>query len=364
MDYMNAGSMAQNQNQVPNNPFWSGMMGQRNQANAYPFMQGQFQNQQMDLQRKAMEQEEFASPAAREARQSGLEKTGAVNRADISNLPFKTDAEKQRYIEEIRSLPTLTDEKIAKAGEVIRNVKSQPHRELLANLGTLYDRMHQLPEDTVGPDGFITSSPRGQTYLNEIARFRMLNPGLDIPEGLRTYDPKNTMSDLASIRHSQLNSPEQVGKEKLAHITGGYALEKEGMGNRSDERRAEITAGASRYTADKGAEKAAAAETPAKAVARLHREIRANPDNQEAKDELSGYLNESFGKFLKDHPQKGSLDILAMQGMDNPNKQKQFLEQMQEIRGDYFKEHGIDTPKYEYRVAQGKLQRKLVSKGK
>lgn len=358
MDYLNPFGMVQNQNAVPSNPFWSGMVGQRNQANAYPFMQNSFQSQGLDLQKQAMEVGEFTSPLAQESRRTGLEEGIATKRSNMEILPFKTEHERKRYLEEIRALPALTDEKIARAGEVVRNVKAAPQRELLANLGTLYDMMHKLPDDS-GPDGSMKNPQRAQTYLREVARFRMQNPGIDIPPQLRTYDPDNTMADLAAIRFNQLNSPEQVGKERIENIRGDYKLRDSELDNASRERQVAGTNAATRYAADKAAERAAANETPAKAIARLKKEIRENPKDQEAQDELHGYLQTEFSKYLKERPEKGALDIMYMQGMNDPKSQVQYFERMQQLEGDFYERHGIKIPQYEYRLNGGKVQRKL-----
>lgn len=362
MDYISPFAMAQNQNPVQGNPFWSGMMGERNQQNAYPFMANALQGQEMDLAKKGMENQEFASPLAQRSRATGLQHGIQTKQSEMETLPFKTAADKLRYQEEIRAMPSLTDEKIAKAGEVMRQIKSQPHKELISSLGSLYDLLHKLPEDKMGPDGFVQSSQRGQVYLRELARWQMTHPGVEIPEMLRRYDSHNTMGDLAAIRFNQLNSPEQVGKEKLAHIQGGYKLEEERMGNASAERRADTAAGAARYGADASRDRGQNQETPARALARLKREIRTNPSNQEAKDELEGYLQDGFSKYLKDHPETGNLQIMSMQGMNDPKKQIKYLERMEELQHDYYQGHGINKPIRKYRIdpATGKVQREKL----
>jgi len=87
--------------------------------------------------------------------------------------------------------------------------------------------------------------------------------------------------------------------------------------------------------------------------------LRKDPGNKEAEDELHGYLQGEFVKYLKDSPEKGALDILYMQGMSDPKAQVSYLERKQQLESDFYGRHGIKVPEYEYRIANGKVQRKL-----
>lgn len=336
MNYTNPFGMAQDQNPVPNNPFWSGMQGQRNQANAYPFMQNEMQSQMMDLSKKGIETSEFGSDLARRSRETALTHGIRTKEADMDAMPLRTQAELARYREEIRAIPNLTDEKIARAKQVVDGIQSQPHRELVAGLGSLYDMLHKMPEDQMGPDGHVVSSPRAQTYLREVARFKMLHPKVDIPQQLTQYDPKNTMSDLAAIRFNQLNSPEQVGRERIEHLRGQYKLEETGLDNTSRESVARGNNSATRYAADAAKVRSETPRTAAQIEHSLRERLNKTPNDAEAKAELQSHWTQEFQKSL-------SGDIQYLQLATNPQTAEKAETYKSWRRAQFLHEKGVQA---------------------
>lgn len=118
----------------------------------------------------------------------------------------------------------------------------------------------------------------------------------------------------------------------------GWLMDREqqlaNINNASAEARANTAADA-RIAVGDG--RAPAAETPPKAIARLNSILAKDPNNQEARRELSYYLNKDFvDDFAKDT--RGM--ILATQ----PNKAQEYEAYQQWSRARYFDQHGLENP--------------------
>lgn len=323
MDYVNPFAMYQNVNSVPNNPFYSDMMRHDFQKQATPFIDRMNQSGNMDLMKKGIETGEFASPEATQARMTGHQKRTAENQSYMSMQPHRDNAEQARLAAEIEALPYLNKEKIEKAKLMARQVEGTPMKELYATLGQLYDHMKDAkPEE----QGFL--------YANAINRFQQTNPGVEIPPPLRVFRP-DMIGDFAAIRHSQLFTPEQVGRERVQHIQGGYG---ENVANINANRAvdvANIQARAHVQGAQAGRE---SMETPQRAMARLRRQLRDDPNNEEVQREYSGYVASEFEQRFSRDPRA---QMMAVQANSSPEKAKEYEMFKEWAQSQYMEDQGI-----------------------
>lgn len=326
---MNPMQMFQNVDPTPNNPFWSGMMGQRNQAQAMPFMENQMQDQQMDLMQKRFQMGEFQSPLAVQSRQTNLQHGIATKNAEMEMLPYKNEYERKKYAEDLRALPFMTDEKIAKADQVMRSIKSAPHKALLEELSGAFPHI-QKQQSELG---------KAQAYLAILNKWKAENPNIEVPEQLRMFGP-HMLPDLAAMHYAQVNKPEHVQKLEQIRETGNQALLREGMEQEGANVRNDASVAAQRYTADAGRARAQETMTPQKRLASLKTKL--NRDwNQEDNDEYMGYIQEAWDKKEKDDP---ALLMLRMQGMQG---NKKALADFQLEKRKYFAGHMVN-PDYEW----------------
>lgn len=308
-------------NAVPNNPFYSGAIQAQTEAQAAPFRQMQQQREGLDLQRRTIETGEFADPRSVDARMSGQDLIAAQNKSKTRMVPKQEEAEMKRLDEEIRSLPSVTDAKIAQAQEATRNARSAPQREMFSQLGQLYPVLSKASE-----------TERPFLYLSAMKRMEQL--GIRVPDNLKNYDERH-LGDLAAIYHAQIFSPEQVGKERITQMGNDNRLDVQALHNQGNVEVANINAGAHRYAADAHRE---AAETPAKAMARARLALSKNPDDQNAQRELRGYLEEEFDKrFQKD----GLANMLQIQAANDPAKQQRYLVYREQQKARLFMNEGL-----------------------
>lgn len=320
MDYVNPFGIQQN-NAVPTNPFWSGTIQGQTERQAQPFINNAQQSQGLDLQRKAIETGEFADPRAVRARMSGQELTAAKNESGLRNQPTLEKAERARLDEEIRSLPGVTDAKIAQAQEATRLAQTAPHREMLQDLGQLYPVLQKASEQE-----------KPFLYLSKIEQMKA--KGIKVPESLANYDPRH-LGDLAALYHAQVMTPEQVGKERVVDQQGGNHLEGIAMQGANSLAVAQTSADAHIRGAQIHANNA---ETPAKAEARLRKEMRKDPGNEDTRRELAGYLEERFDKsFQKD----GLGNMLQIQAMQDKGKMNQYLSYKEQQKARLFMNEGL-----------------------
>lgn len=316
-DYSNPMQMFQNVDPTPNNPFWSGMMGARNQATAAPFIDMMQQSQGMDLAKKGMETGEFMSPEAQQVRQKEQQAKGG-----------KADFDIESYKQQIRGLGPEMDARIAKAKDITTRLQGSPYQDFLTDLGQMHDTLNDTPEEQ-----------RPNVWAGAVQRWQMTHPGLQVPENLRQYTPEH-MKDVAAIRFNQLNSPEQVGKERLELMRQDAGMNRETQQQEGATARARIAAEASRYGADKSSDRAQAAETPQKAIARLRRTLARNPKDAESYDEYKSYLDDSWQKEKAQDMTFAMLQIRAMNAQD-PAQQEEAVKKMEELRNKYYADRGV-----------------------
>lgn len=196
MDYSNPESMFQNVDPIKTNPFWSGVQAGQNQAQAQPGMDINRAMQIMGLRKQQMENQEFASPEAMEARRSGLLAKSAENKGIIDKTPDMTAAEISKARAEIKAEPAMTAEKIAKAEQAASAARGKPQEDLIHTIGNSYDSIKAAPE-----------SKRPELWSNAVSQWEQTHPGVQVPERYRQWSP-DRMTDLAATRYAQLHTPE------------------------------------------------------------------------------------------------------------------------------------------------------------
>lgn len=224
MDYFNPGSFMQGDATIES-PFLRSMDRATRQNTAAPFIEMMQANQMMDLNKKRMEHQEFASPFAQEARMSGFEKQGVENRQRIRALPTLTDNEISAAIQNIRSLPHMTDAKIAEAQEVVRKIEGTPAAALFQNIAAAKGYLDSLPEGL----------PREAAARHIINQIKAQYPNAKLPPELLNYNKEawDTYADIG------LNSIEQQNKVKIERMKEDAA-----------QKRVETQGETTRYVAD------------------------------------------------------------------------------------------------------------------
>lgn len=313
----------QGANTVPTNPFWSGVNQGQQEAQTRPFMDMARQSQGMDLQKQSIELGEFADPRAVQARMTGHDAKTAQNQYTINTEPVRSRKDIETMNQEIRSLPHVTDQKIAQAQEAVRKAKGAPAEALYQDMGNLYQTLRETPE-----------SGRALLYEQAIQRWQDKNPGSPLPEQMRTYSPQR-MSELAAIRYAQVNTPEHAQTMDKAGLQSDTALQVENLQQTGANYRADVGA---RATVGAARVRAQESETPPKAIARLRRELRANPGDEAARGELVGYLEENFMQRF----QQDSLgQIMAAQASSGPQAMQAFQVYREQEKFKLFANEGI-----------------------
>lgn len=321
-------------NAVPSNPFWSGVIQGDTEREAAPFIQNAQQSQALDLQRKAIETGEFSDPRAVRARMSGHDLTATKNESEGRLTPKREEAEVARLREEVRSLPHITDAKIAQSQQMTNVAEGTPYHALHGTLASLYPDIHDKPLDQ-----------QMQAYSGAIRKWKQENPRAQLPAH---FDPDNMMTGdsfkkiiMPDIQHMFLggqNTPEQVGKERIVALQGNNQINEQRVRNQGSQTVAEINADAHVRGAQLHLN---SGETPPKAIVRLQKELRQNPDNQEAQRELTGYINSEFEtRFSKD----GRGQMLAVQANSDPKASEMYEQYKAWKKAEYYGEHGIDQP--------------------
>lgn len=323
VQYANPFGLFQDQNPIPSNPFMSGFQSQTNQRTAMPFINQARESSQLELMKKQMMTGEEMSPEAQGARMSAYPLQQAQNESKGRMIKPEEEAQRMRLAEEIRAMPGMTDEKIAKAHLATQNAKAAPHRELLSELGQLYDVVKDAPEQA-----------RPFLYLSALNRWKQTHPGSDVPEQFRNYN-EAMLPDLGAIRHSQLYTPEQVGKER---ITGMQTRSAEGIAGGHDQTSIQVEGMRGASARAVASIHANSQETPPKAEARLRKELRDNPNNEDAQRELTGYLEERFDKSF----QRDNLgNMLQIQATSKPEAMQKYLVYREQQKARLFMNEGV-----------------------
>lgn len=343
--YLNPGSAIDINAGQGDNPFWSAFQGARREQMLQPFVDQARQSGQMDLMRKQMETGEFLGQEAQQQRSLQRRSDMATQQSNIDLQPARTKRELRQIDEDIRSMPGMTDAKIAQAAEITRNAKAAPHREMLSQLGQMYDVLKDAPE-----------ADRPFLYAGRIKQMQGL--GIDVAKELpefANYDPRH-LPDLAAIRHAQIFSPEQVGKERLTMLQGQNQTGVANIHGNAARDVANINADAHRDAARIAAEPKVQ-ETPPKAIARLRKQLAANPDDQESKDEYKYYIDDAWDKKQE---KDISLMMLKMKVLNSSSEQERAAAKSQydEAMYGFYTEKGIPIIKNGYRWKGGNPAKK------
>lgn len=323
MDYINPMQMYQNVNSAPNNPFWSGYQGGQFQQQAQPFIDMMRQGAGYDLQKKAMETGEFMGSTAQAQREAERQAATAKSQYTIATEPERAQTDITGFQQTRRKMPDLTDAEIAKARQTVMNAQSAPAREFIAEAGALADHFDNLDE-----------GQRQQAYDQFINRWHMTHPGAVLPEHLRKYSPE-LHREMKAIHYASVNTPEQIGRERLKdmEVTGG--LQRETLQQAGATDRALIQGQSQRAVASIHAN---TAETPQKAEARIRRQLRDNPNDEDAQRELRGYIEDRFDqRFQRD----GLGQMLQVQAASDPKNLTRYLTYREQQKARLFMNEGI-----------------------
>lgn len=328
--YTNPFGLYADVNPVPQNPFWSGMMGARNQMTAQPFIDMMEQSQGLDLMKKGMETGEFMGQEAQGVRSQQRRAAGAESQFKIDTLPNDAKLRNEQTAQELRSLPYMTDQKIEQAKLATQNAKAAPQRELLSELGQLHEPLSQA-----------SPQERPFMYLSAIERWKQTHPGVDVPPQFRMYND-SILPDLAAIRYAQIYTPEQVGKERQIRLQGDEAMRRARLEGNDKVRTALIGYDTHVDTAEAMRERSR--ETPPQAVARLRRELTAKPDQPEKIDELRYHMEDQWNTEVQRDP---GLAVLRMQAMtaEDPKRREELMSRYDDQRWSFFAEKGIYLPR-------------------
>lgn len=285
-DLTNPFSFLQNQDPVPTNPFYSAMTAADNRRTAQPFIDQLKEAGDLTMQKKRMETGEFLGQEAQGVRSQDRRAKGAEAQYSIDTLPGKSKRDIEQYAQDIRALPSMTDEKIAAANRATEMHKGGANKDLLTELGQAYDLMHGKDQAT-----------QKQVYEQAIGRWQQTHPMSPLPQQYQQFDPAH-VADLAAIRHSQIYTPEQMGKERLSSMETTRELGKTNVQGRT----ARDVAYIQQYGHIEGAKiNAAAGETTDRQISRLRTQIRNSPDDEESRSQLKSILEGKFHEgFQKD----------------------------------------------------------------
>lgn len=338
VQYANPFGLYQDQNPIPTNPFMSGMQAQQNMNTAQPFINQAQESSNLELMKKRMMTGEEMSPQAQGARMSAYPLQQSQNESKQRMVLPEEQAQQQRLAEEIRGLPGVTDQKIAQAKLARQAAEGTPMRHLHDELGTLYDTIKDAPE-----------TARPFLYASSLARWRQTHPGSDVPEEFRNYDPR-ILPDLAAIRHSQIETGEQRGKEALEAMRNDTTLKAGGIHNQGSADVARINADA-HVAGIRIMDATKQQETPPKAIARLRKSLAADPNDQEAKDEYKYYIDDAWDKRQE---KDMSLMMLKMQALGNdPKASVEAKAKYDQAQYEFYSEKGIPIVKNGYEWVKG-----------
>lgn len=197
---------------------------------AQPFIDMARQKQQMSVQQEQMKTNEFASPQAQQARMSGFERQGAENTAAAQLAPVKGQADIAAERSRLQQMPSMTAQRIAEAEEATIVAKGRPQERLIRDLGNIEGALQNAPQEI-----------RPMLYEEEIRRWQQRNPGAQLPQEFRTYNPEN----MALIRYASIYTPQYEQKLGELKQQGTNSLATQTLQNQGSERTAQIAAGAS-----------------------------------------------------------------------------------------------------------------------
>lgn len=333
-EYMNPFAGLPNPQNEPDNPFMRGMMTSERRRTVQPFLDMSRQEGQIDLQKKLMQAQEFASPEAVEARRSGLTATTAKNRFDEQKAKFDFDR-----------LPEEQKLKFAEIGNKLRKEEAQPHMEMFQELASLSDVLEKTPEQH-----------RPLVYRQWVDRFEQTNKR-PIPEKFKNYTPQ-VLSEAQAIKMGLVATP--------AHAQELEKVDRQGQNSANVAR---INAGSSANVARINQEGALARQKlitqegkPRNIPQRMVelRKVLSNPnapaeEKEVAKEEMLTYLTDGFQKYASSDPLLKSLASMA--GIPGPQGEaalKRYKQELATRRQEYFQQQGMGgaAPKPQQNIEQ------------
>lgn len=362
LDYNNPTAMVPDPSSYaigPNNPFslYPTMQASENNARAQPFIDTALQGAKYDLQKKAIETGEFAGPEQTEARRSKAALEGQTNAAAMAVLPFKTDKEKNEYVEDLRKKHDVTDSEMAQAQEITRNLKTgAPLSELYHRLGNLHDTMN---EKDATPDS------RAAQYFQTLSDFQSQYPNVQIPKDMHTVsnagptEPEpfengsQIMRHIAALRASQLDSPELANKrlEILLQNQGRMqAVQAEQTGANT---RTQATTESAERVAETRSAAAVAAAGMRHPVANAYTEYKKDPSD-ENRLQLRSHLEDQWNATAT---KRYSIATTLEQTSQDPKVRAQNTSYLNQKKAEYFEQYGIYlNPQTGQEMRQGQTQ--------
>lgn len=200
-EYMNpfAGSIAPES--IPNNPFWSGVNTAQNQATMAPFLNMEMQRQQQGLQRTGMENQEFASPEAVEARKTSR-----------TSLTSKNKLESAEADQKLSNMPLQQQIHVKELKQHLQKLEGTPAAEMFNTLTEGVPALEKAPP-----------AMKAATYAGLIKQFQATHPGQPIPPEYQNYSPE-VEKQLSAARLARIMTPAHAQKIAEEKVKGEYAL--------------------------------------------------------------------------------------------------------------------------------------------
>lgn len=203
MDYFNPGSFMQGDSTIES-PFLRAMDRGTRQNMAAPFIEMMQANQGLDLQKKQVENQEFMSPMATQARQTGHELKTQQNRQTMRSLPWTTDRDIAQAKADLEAMPHMTAKTIAEAQAAAQKAQGTPAQALFNDIAAINDHIKKLPPEQ--------RALRAQSLVDQV---RARYPGAKLPESLTTYNPEAwDIFSLAAINSAEHQRALAANKQK------------------------------------------------------------------------------------------------------------------------------------------------------
>lgn len=327
--YSNPFGMYQNVNPVPDNPIYSAFQGARNQMAAQPFMDIMQQSQQYDLAKKGMETGEFMGQEAIQQRSLGRQADMTKSRSTINTQPELDQTTILGEQEKRRAMPYATDAQIEQAKKLVMEAKAAPAREFISEIGRMYNMMSNAPEQA-----------RPQLWAQTVQRWEATHPGAKLPPQYQIYN-ESLMGELQAINFASVNTPEQIGRERVAGLQQDSAIVQNHETNQTRIDAAHIAAGAARDSAGIAAARPPTAESTDKQRARLRRELNSTHKNDPEKlAEYKMLVDDAWNKQVTARPALTLLEIQALT-LEDPKARQQKEKEYRAVQAKFYADNGI-----------------------
>lgn len=304
-----------------NNPIWGAFQSGKREAQMRPFMDMAQQSQQMELEKQRATNQEFMSQDAVAARLGKLQESTAQSKFNV---------EKARM--DLERLPIEQKQKIAQINEEMRKTNSAPAKELFTEMARISDVLEQTPPEH-RPMVYKQWADQTQQKL-----------GRPLPDQYQNYNP-SFLDEAKNIKYGLVFTPEHAQKMGEIKATGANSMAVAQEHSRSAANVAGINQRGAmerqKYVTDQG--------RPVNIPQRIVQLRKAITDptisedaKQVAKEELRGYVMETFDKRMANDPQIKALANAAI--FDESAKGK--LEKIYEQRlGQFLKQNGLEGGK-------------------